>query len=435
VSSAGGQPISVTTLSVADKEVSHRWPEFLPDGRHFLFISEPGNVVSVGSVDSRDVARVAEGDSRALYAAGNLLYVHEDTLVAQPFDITGLVTTGEAIPIAEGVRVNAANGRAAFSVSANGTLVYRTGGNAIPNQIVWFDRTGKELQKVGEPKDYRGMDLSPDGQRIVAHLHDSFVGGAGGGGLWLFDLVRGTESRFTFTAGHDSSPRWSPDGSRIVFSSSRSGEPANLYVKSAGGVSPEELLLKTDSGKAAQSWSNDGKFVVFETYESKSLTDAYLLPMTGDRKPIPILTTPANEGQVEFSPDGRWITYTSDESGEADIYVQPYPPTGRKWLVSIGGGVEPHWRADGDELYYISAAPRRLMVVDVKTTGTMFEAGIPRSLFNVNGIRTNGPGPGVVNGSYAATADGQKFLTTIISAAQESNPFTVVLNWTAGLKK
>ena len=434
VSSAGGQPVPATKLSAADKDTSHRWPDFLPDGRHFLFLSQPSNVVHAGSLDSADVTRLVNADSRALYAPGYLLFIREDTLVAQPFDAGRLETTGEAVPVAEDIRVNTANGRAAFAVSESGVLVYRTGTAGNPVQLTWFDRAGREIGKVGQPKDYRGIDLSPDGQRIVLHLHEAVTGTAGGGGLWLLDPTRGTESRFTFTGAHDTAPHWSPDGSRVVFGSSRSGEVPNLYVKPAGGATPEEVLLKTDVAKAPRSWSAAGRFVIYESIGGKTSTDIWVLPLAGDRKPIPFLTTPASEAQGELSPDGRWMVYTSNESGPYDIYVQPFPATGGKWLVSTGGGVEPHWRRDGKELYYLAAAPLRLMAVDVKTQGAMFEASVPHALFDLTGYPLGGIGPGNSSGAYAPSADGQKFLAAIRPNAQVANPLTVVLNWTTGKK-
>ena len=437
VSSAGGQPTPVTKLSEADKETSHRWPDFLPDGRHFLFLSRPSNVVHVGSLDSPEVTRLVNADSRALYAQGHLLFIREDTLVAQPFDAGRLETTGEAVPVAEDIRVNPANGRAAFAVSESGVLVYRTGFAGDPIHLVWFDRAGKEIGKVGQPKGYSGIDLSPDGQRIILHLHETLSGTAlvGGGGLWLLDPARGTESRFTFTGAHDESPHWSPDGSRVVYRSNQPGEVANLYVKPAGGASPEELLLKTDVSKSPRSWSADGRFIIYETGSRETSMDIWVLPFVGDRKPIPFLTTPATEGQGELSPDGRWMVYTSNQSGNYDIYVQPFPATGGKWLVSTSGGVEPHWRHDGKELYYVSAVPRKVMAVDVKIQGSMFEAGVPHALFDVAGITSGPPVPGASSGTYVPSADGQKFLASIVPTAQVSTPLTIVLNWTAGLKK
>jgi eukaryotic-like serine/threonine-protein kinase len=437
VSSAGGQPTAVTKLPAADKETSHRWPDFLPDGRHFLFLSQPDNVVHVGSLDSAEVTRLVNADSRALYAPGYLLFIREDTLVAQPFDAGRLQTTGEAVPVAEDIRVNPVNGRAAVAVSESGVLVYRTGPTAgNPVQLMWLDRAGKEIGKVGQPKDYRGIALSPDGQRIVLHLHEQ-VGGTvtGGGGLWLLDTTRGTEARFTFTGAHDEAPHWSPDGSRVVFGSGRAGDVQTLYVKPAGGASPEEVLLKTDVAKAPRSWSADGRFVVYDSAGGKTLTDIWVLPLAGDHKPIPFLTTPANEGQGELSPDGRWMVYTSNESGRSDIYVQPFPATGGKWLVSTGGGVEPHWRRDGRELYYVSPPPIKLMAVDVKTQGAMFEASAPHALFDMTGYPFGGLSPFSTTGAYAPSADGQKFLASVRPTVEVSNPLTIVLNWTAGLKK
>jgi Tol biopolymer transport system component len=435
VSSAGGQPTPVTTLSTAGKETSHRWPYFLPDGRHFLFLSQPSNVVYAGALDSPDLTRVVNADSRALYAPGYLLFLREDTLVAQPFDARRLETTGEAVPIAEDVRVNATNGRAAFTVSESGVLVYRTGSISEPAALTWFDRAGKVLGMVGQAKDYRGLDLSPDGRRIAVHLHESVSGGAGGGGLWIIDLTRGTESRFTLTSSHDASPHWSPDGSRIVFGSTE-GTSSDLYVKPAGGATPAEVLLKTDEAKGPRSWSTDGRFIVYDSAGVKTSSDIWVLPLEGDRKPIPFLTTPAVEGQGELSPDSRWMVYTSNESGRFDIYVQPFPATGGKWLVSTDGGLEPHWRHDGKELYYVSLGPqRKLMAVDVKTQGEAFEASVPHTLFDIAGTTVTSPGPLTRTGNYVASSDGQKFLATIQPSAQISNPLTVVVNWAAGLKQ
>ena len=437
VSSAGGQPTSVTEPSAADKEASHRWPDFLPDGRHFVFLAQPGNVIRVGSLDSSEVTRIVSADSRAIYASGYLLFIREATLVAQPFDTSRLRTTGEAVPVAEDIRVNPSNGRAAFAASNTGMLVFRSGSAAAPYQLTWFDRSGRQIDKIGQPKDYRMIDLSPDGTRVVAHLHETLVSSVrGGGGLWLLDPVRGTESRFTFTGAHDSDPHWSPDGSRVVFSSIRAdGGAEDLYVKSSGGATPEELLLKTDTGKMPRSWSADGRYIVYDTNGAGG-SDLWVLPLTGERKAIPFLVTPAREGQGVLSPDGEWMAYTSNESGRLDIYVQPFPATGGKWLVSTAGGVQPRWRRDGKELYYVSVMPPKIMAVDVKTDGAMFQASVPHALFDVPGIQANGPGPGGLSGSYSVSANGQKFLVGIQPVAAEvSNPLSIVLNWTATLKK
>jgi hypothetical protein len=175
--------------------------------------------------------------------------------------------------------------------------------------------------------------------------------------------------------------------------------------------------------------------VVYDNDGGKASSDIWVLPLAGDRKPIPFLTTPATEGQGELSPDGRWMVYTSNESGRFDVYVQPFPATGGKWLVSTGGGIEPHWRRDGKELYYVTPVPRRLMAVDVKTQGSTFEASIPHALFDVTGIPVGLVGPGARVGVFVASADGQKFLVGLQPPAQVSNPLTIVLNWTAGLKK
>jgi eukaryotic-like serine/threonine-protein kinase len=432
VSASGGVPGTITALSAAERESSHRWPVFLPDGRHFLLVSQPGNVIRAGSLDSTESKRLLAADSRAEYAAGHLVFARGDTLFAQAFDVRKLETTADALPIVEGIRANALNARAAFSVSPSGSLVYRTGSGAAPVQLTWFDRAGQVLERVGGVKDYRAVDLSPDGTRLVVHLHDESVNG---GNLWLFDLMRGTQTRFTFTATHEGAPHFSPDGTRIAFNSSVPGGPFDLYVKDAGGVTAPQLLFKSDANKAVRSWSPDGRMLVFDVDGPKTSSDIAILPLTGDRTPVMFLATAANEGQGELSPDGKFMAYTSNESGRNEVYVQTFPATGAKWLISTGGGVEPHWRRDGRELYYVSALPLRLMAVDLTTNPAKFDAGIPHPLFAAPTLSATGPGPATRTGSYAVSADGRKFVLSMQPETQYSNPLSVVVNWAAGLKK
>jgi Tol biopolymer transport system component len=433
VPSAGGQPVPVTKLSDAGKESSHMWPDFLPDGRHFIFLVQPGNVIRVGSLDSVESTRLFAADSRAAYAApGYLLFVRGETLFAQAFDARKLQTTAEPIPMVEGMRVNASNARAAFSVSPAGVLTYRTGTATFPVQLTWFDRSGAVRGRVGQQRDYRGIDLSPDGTRVATHLHDD---AAGGGNLWLLDLTRGTETRFTFTATHDASPHFSSDGTRVVFNSQGPGKPLDLYIKEAGGVTAPQPLVTDDVNKAARHWSADGRFIVYDTNGPKTLSDIAVVPLSGDRKPITFLATAANEGQGELSPDGRFMAYSSNESGRYDIYVQPFPATGGKWQVSTAGGFEPHWRRDGKELFYVSTQPYKMMAVDVKFNQATFEAGIPHALFDAPTLQMSPPGPATRTGNYVVSADGQKFLLLLSAPTQLSNPVSVVLNWTTGLRK
>lgn len=224
-------------------------------------------------------------------------------------------------------------------------------------------------------------------------------------------------------------PVWSPDGSRIVFASNRNGL-TDLYQKAASGTGSDELLLKSSDPKFPTDWSLDGRFILYENRDPKTKADLWVLPLEGDRQPFPLLQTEFNEQQARFSPNGKWVAYTSDESGTTQVYVQSFPASGNKWQVSTGGGDQPRWRRDGRELFYL-AADGKLVAVEVKTDGT-FEAGVPKPLFELHSPTVAGP----FAISYAATADGQRFLVLRSAVEQASTtPITVVVNWAAEVKQ
>ena len=426
VSAAGGEPVPVTTLDQSRQEISHRWPCFLPDGRHFIYLvrsSQPENTrIYVGSLDSKETKPLLTSVSSATYAPpGVLLFTRNETLLAQSFDADKLQLHGEPVKVAEPVGFNKGLGLAAFSVSENGILVYRSGGYEI-GQLLWFDRSGNKVGQLGPTELYLTLCMSPDEKRIAI---DRVDGQTGTTDIWLFDLARGIPSRFTTNPAPDWYPLWSPDGNRIVFTSNREGSPG-LYQKNANGVGSEDVILRTDENKVADDWSPDGKFIICERLDSKTRLDLWLLPMTGDRQPVPFLQTEFNEQQAQFSPDGKWIAYTSDESGTSEVYVQAFPASGGKWRISTAGGCQPQWRRDGKELFFITP-DRKLMAVDVKT-GTAFEAGVPKPLFDTRIFQLT-----TFRNNYVVSRDGQRFL---INSRMEDNsaPFAVVLNWTSDLK-
>jgi Tol biopolymer transport system component len=434
VSAAGGQPTALTTVDPSGKEISHRWPQFLPDGRRFLFLVQPENTVRVGSLDSRDTKTLLTADSKVLYAPpGYVLFMREGTLTAQPFDASRAELTGDGFPVAEQVRGNALNGRAAFSVSENGVLSYRTGvGNV--TEMTWFDRSGKLLQSIGQPGNYMyQIDLSPDDGRAVVGRREA----SRHFDLWLFDLARGTTSRLTFSASGNVAPHWSPDGSRIAFTSDRDGGIRNLYQKSASGAGQDEVLLKSSVHKATTSWSSDGRFIVYDSDDPKTGTDLWVLPLLGDRKPTPFLRTEFNEGQGRLSPDGRWMAYVSDETGRNEVYVQPFPASGAKWQISASGGLQPRWRRDGKELFYLDLSGPFVMAVEVRAAASAFDVGAPAALFRMRPGSPTFPGPSASTSTqpYAVSADGRRFLILSPVAETASDPITVVLNWDAALKK
>lgn len=431
VPAAGGEAKPATTLDASRQETLHSRPAFLPDGRHFLYHAAASQAensgVYVGSLDSKDSRRLLAGASNAVYAAaasgqGYLLFARGDPLMAQPFDAKKLELSGEAFPIAERVTGNLPG--AAFSVSENGVLAYQSGGGTNTTQLVWYDRNGKRLEPVGPPGDYSNPALSPDEKKLAVGRTDP---AAKTRDLWIFDLTRGTASRLTFDPADDLNPTWSPDGSRIAFSSDRKGA-RNIYQKLAAGTGEEELLFESPERKSMEDWSADGRFLLYNVGgASKTRDDLWVLPLTGDRKPSPLVMTPFNDSQGQISPDGRWLAYRSAESGKYEVYVQPFPPSGGKWQISTAGGEEPRWRRDGKELFYVAA--EKLMAVPVKAAGSSLEAGIPKELFEAPLVRASH------RNRYLVASNGQRFLVNMTVEQTTASPFTVVLNWLAAVKK
>src|SRR5262249_25129803 len=317
----------------------------------FLYHSrgEPGTPsIFIGTLDSMNVTALIAADSAAVYSApGFLLFVQQDTLLAQPFDLTQLRVTGEAMPVAEQVGVYL-NGIAA-SVSDNGTLIYRSGPSAIGNlQLGWFNRAGKLIETIGVAGGYLGVDVANDGKRIAVHRHDG-----NGGDIWVADSTKGQMRRLTFDASQDnSSPVWSPDGTRIAFASLRGGK-WGIYQKLASGTGNEQLLMESELQKMPMSWSPDAKLLVYWQNDARTGADLWVLPMNGERKPFPFLTDPADHRLPQISPDGKWIAYRSNETGRQEIYVRPFPTGEGRWQISTNGGSSARWRADGKELYYM----------------------------------------------------------------------------------
>lgn len=429
ISANGGAVTQVTTIDSARGEITHQFPVFLPDGQHFLFFArntDPAkSCVYLASLEGDAPRQLMLADSRTVAVAVNpavkdegwLLFTRQDKLLAQPFDFRRKELVGERVQLAAQLLVDPF-GAGKFSVAANGTLVYLEG--SAERQFRWLDRTGKRIATVGQPGLWSAHQLSPDEQRLVVGRRESQALTTD---LYLWDLARGTETRFTFDPRNDLQSIWSPDGSRIVWASDREGV-YNLYQKAASGAGQDEVLLRSPYGKFPLSWSADGRFLLFYEANRQTRADLWVLPMEGERQPWPWLNTPANETFAAFSPDSKWIAYQSDESGRHEIYVQAFAPgapaSGGKVQLSTGGGQFPSWRRDGRELYYYSP-DNKLMAVDVKL-GAEVKAGVPRELFTIFN-------------SFEAAHDGQRFLVQEGVADTAVPPFTVVLNWMAEVKR
>jgi len=438
VSDAGGS-LSPVVAPGTEKRFGN-FPFFLPDGRHFLYYGSPasatGGAIFIGSLDAKpeaqDAKAVFPADTAPLFALdpeqtaesglGHILFRRVGALFSQPFDARRLRLTGEAVAVSD--QIGSFINLPAYSVSANGVLIYHTGLSFRANsQLTWFDRQGHTTGTLGEPNSYAPATarVSPNGDRVALTLVDYSKSIAD---IWVSNVSHGPPTRLTFGPGYSCCAVWSPDSSRIAFTR-RDGR---LYRKNADGTGEEEPLPVSGQNPTPTNWSHDGRYLLYTMPNAQGSVDIWVLPLEGGSKPFPFLSTPAEERDGVFSPDGRWVAYSSNETGARQIYVRPFSSSVRgKWLVSNGTSLgAPSWRQDGKELYYV-AADGSVMAVPI-SANQGFQAGEPKTLFKL-------PSDSVLN---AVTPDGNRFLVgDAANSTQPSSlpPFTVVLNWQAGLKK
>jgi Tol biopolymer transport system component len=431
VSAAGGDPKPV--LPLAEGETGQLWPEFLPDGKHYLYLSLSNRSnqqgIYVASLDSSERKFVVATNNKAAYVqSGQLLFMRGDVLMAQPFDLRSLTLGGEPRPVADHIEMaqNSTIPSANFSASPNGVLVWHRNTQSSQSLLQWVDRSGKRLGVVGEAAEYSNPALSPDDTKLAVGIRDPQTKTRD---IWIFDLLRGTKTRFTFDPADDLDSIWSPDGTRIAFTSNRLGQ-RDIYQKPADGSGSEQLLLGgKGAGKNVEDWSPDGRYLAYNYQPAGAFAHLYVLPLDGDRKPVPFVnpefSTQTQHGQ--FSPNGRWLAYRSTETGRPEVYVQgftldPSQPRG-KWQVSVAGGELPKWRRDGKELFfhYVDG----FFAVDVKTDGASFEAGIPRLLFEAPTV-SSAPNLGP---PFVVTRDGQRFLVLAQAEKAANQPLDVLVNW------
>jgi Tol biopolymer transport system component len=439
---SGGEAVAVTKL--APLQIGHRYPQFLPGGRQFLFYAggpPETRGIYLGSLDAPETRRLTAADTAGLYApprpgdaeafdeTGWLFFVRQGTLVARRFDPAREELTDDPVTVADAVGFDTAVNRGAFSVSGTGVVTYRAGAAAGflsgSRQLTWFDRSGKALGTLGPPDENNLLfpRLSPDGRRVAVNRTVQ-----GNGDIWLLDGVRTT--RFTFDPSIDRNPTWSPDGRRIVFDSNRTGS-RKLYQRLASGAGSDELLFESPVGGTPAGWTADERFLLYAVFNdpnTRSAYDLWVLPLEGDRKPFAFVNASFEERSGQFSPDGRWVTYTSNESGVDEIYVRPFPgqvSAGAQWQVSTGGGIYSRWSPDGKELFYI-APDGKMMAVPIAVNGAALEAGVPVALFET---RIVGGGRNIsVGRQYDVAADG-RFLINVTTDDAVASPITVILNW------
>ncbi|MGD0963213.1 MAG: winged helix-turn-helix domain-containing protein [Candidatus Acidiferrales bacterium] len=415
VDPAGGVMTAVSTVNRSADELVQKLPQFLPDGRHFLFFLRSANQDQtgsyVGSLDSPERIRIpTHATSPVIYSPpGYLLYVQDDILMAERFDSSRFQVTGKPMVVARNVSAPGDADGKMISASAS-LLTFRSG--AKTQELAWFDRNGQRADSVPALKSLRSPMFSPDQKQLIAM--------DGGPRMWMVDLARNAATRLE---GEGTYPLWSPDGDRIAF---QSHSHLIVYVRSIRGSAQDQVLLNDEQRKILNDWSPAGDYIVYTTLNPGTKLDLVLLPMSGDKKPIPLLHTPFNESQGRISPDGRWIAYVSDESGAQEVYIQRFPSLGDKRIVSIGGGVEPTWRRDGEELFYLSP-DYSIVTVPFQPTEPP-GIGRPKKLFRAP-INTS-----TTRNHYAVTPDGQRFLINVEDQSSYLSPVTVMVNWIEGLE-
>jgi len=427
IAASGGKATPIFSAEGAKQLPNNAWPFFLPDGKHFLFTTQDTtnaatNAIYVGAVGTDDAKRLTSAGSRAEYADGYLLYVLRGTLVAHRFDTDRLELSGDPIPLADRVSENGT--RALFSVSSTGAIAYLPGNVATNTELVWLDRSGKELGKVGPPAPYVDVALSPDMTKLAYSARDERDSSLD---IWVRDLARDTASRLTFDPADDTRPTWSLDGSQIYFSSNRDGGRFDCYMKAANGIGTESLVYRDKMQHSTpQSFSPDGKVLTIDLFGAGAPPSVAVISLGAghDRAVLPGAT---NQFVGRFSPDGRFIAYTSSETRTNEIYVQTWPAGGGKWQVSNGGGSAPRWRPDAKELFY-RTPDFEFFAVPV-SLGAQFSAGTPQALFKRR-VVTGPPG----TSSWTITSDGQKLLVNAVGGDVATPSFSVILNWPETLR-
>ena len=433
VAASGGKPQLVLKVDEAKNEHGDLWPQFLPDGKHFIFYRQTGNAdtsgVYAGSVEAASVRQLFSSQTNAVYSPaansarnGYLLYIQDRNLMAVPFNAGKLELTGEPIILANDIGAVRSLSLAPISISANGVLVYQGVGRPT-RQMVWLDRAGRQLAVSGEPGEYGPPRVAPDGNRGVV----AKAGPDGKAHLWILDRS-GSAEQITRGDAHEGSPVWSPDGHKIAYFTQQ-GNAYDLFVRVAGPEGKGEVIVKSDARKYPTDWSRDGKYILFGIEGEGTSLDVWGVS-TGDRRVAPVLNTVYGEGYAAISPSGKWLAYQSDQSGRPEVYIEPFEGlsagTRRRWQVSRGGAL-PRWRSDSNELFYITG-DGRMMSAEIHAAGDGgIEPGTPQSLFQTRPI------PKTLN-LYDVSPDGQRFLFNVPLEWTSSNPITVVTNWTEKLR-
>jgi Tol biopolymer transport system component len=427
VPASGGAPQPVTRLD-AKVQTSHRWPWFLPDGRHFLYLAVNHNAprseqsgIYLGSLDGGEDRKLVSTYGGTQYASGWLLYGTDTSLMALRL-AADYRTSGEPVRVLTDVQYDTGVWRSNFSVSQTGVLAYQVAQAGVGGQLTWLDPTGRATGKIGERTEAYSPEISPDGRRAAVVLGDP------ANDVYVYELDRGIRTRLTNGAVVVPSALWSPDGTQVLFTTQAQAGAFTTCIAPADGSGKWREIYKSAERTEPTSWSRDGKYVLFNR-GNIGATDVWFLPVGDPAKASALVATPAFDTNGQFSPDGRWVAYRSSESGRQEIYVTPFPAGGARWQVSSDGGTQPRWSADGRAVYFVSG-DGELTAVPVETVGDRIQLKEARSLFPANFYI--GPRTGLVG--YAVRPDGKGFLAN--SAGDVGAPrVALVQNWDANLPR
>jgi Tol biopolymer transport system component len=429
IPASGGTPRKVTERITSLKELSHRWPTFLADGRHFLFFvtdQEQPDVQGIyaGSLDTKEHHLVVKTFVGPAYeSGGTIVYVRDGAIVTQPFDERKLVVSGEPIAMPDHVAVNVANNTALFSVSSAGNLVYYPAPSG-PFAMSWYDRDGKRGDTL-DTGPIREIALSPDGTRVAESIYNP---NGLNPDLWSYEVSRHTKTRLTSSSEDEGQPVWQPDGQLVLFASGFSGSQDHIYRTRSDGSGGIETVLKSEGvNEISGSICRDGRYLAYTRASKDSPPSIWILPLTGDRKPFALIQTRVNS--PVFSPDCKWIAYISGQNnGTPDVYVANFPDATHRYQVSTQSGRNPRWRGDSKELFYYSPPQNSIIAVNVEEKGGEISLGAPRTLFPVSSPYSSFL-------SFDVTPDGKRLLISTVNFPTASIPLTLVTNWEAELKK
>ncbi len=423
VGAGGGEPQVALSLDTAFSDYTHRWVKFLPDGDHFLYFArtegEAGgeqDAICVASLSGGDRKRLINARSNAEFCDGHIIFVRDNVLMAQPFDVSSTENSGDVFSVAENVTYAPDWSRGVFSAIEGGKILYRAGLLTRETQLRILDGSGKTLDTIGSAAQSRFARISPDGRKVVFSLTEP---GAPNADIWMYHLEQGTRTRLTFEETSEYSPVWSPTGDRVAYISSKG--VFRIFLRDIGGSGEATLLLSDTAAITPVDWSEDGKYLIYERLSPITGSDVYAKKVDDDSDPVALLNSEDWELDPALSPDGRWLAYSAN-SNSLEVFVTNFPSPDGKWQISLNGGGKPRWSADGGKLFYVDSRDN-VVSVDVDGSGKSFRVGKATQLFRLRAERTGS--------SYDVFNDGKRFLVNARLGDNYVPSMVLIQNWNA----